>query len=706
MQRYLSVVGSQPLSSTRWLTHHQMADGRWSGESVVEACRKDGTPKCEDKGRTGSELRATGLALVALLGAGYSHLSKENYDTKTLGETVQKAQQWMIAQQKVGGGFGDPASERFLEDHAIATLMMSEAYGMTASEPLKAPAQKAVDFLVASRTPGKGWALKAGKGAPDPVATGWALFALRSAKLSELKFPAEAMDQGLEWLIGAALQAPPARRDVGAAFAVAAATFLGKKLDADLLQAQLKVLPEAGERDALLTFLSAVSLRLADNGARWQSWRDQATSTLSQMARFDDEGNACPAGSWDPLGAADGPRGRVVTTALNLLTLEVCYGFKNVFCTPGIADPRALEIDPNSAAAHYDRGDAAREKGDLDGAIAEYTRALEVDPKYVPAYASRGAAKWAKGDLDGSIADSTRAIERDPKHAIAWYNRGGAKQAKEDFDGAIADYTRAVEIDPKYEAAYYNRGNAKLSKGDPDGAIADYTRAIEVNPKSSIAYYNRGNVKKRKGDLAAALADYTRSIEIDPTYAPAHFKRGTVKQGRGDLDGAVADYTRALELNPSYEDASYSRATAHYSRGAWKEALADYRKSFEFDYDYARVGVWLSRSWLNERDDATKELSRYLADRKTGKPDDWPSKVLRLLTGELREADFLKAAESTDAKTDREQKCEAYYYAGSRRLLEGDKSGARALFQKCLDTRVTEYNEYTSAAAELKRIDK
>jgi len=791
MQRHLTLVSSPVLLSLRWLAHHQMTDGRFSGESVVEACRKDGTPQCDGKGTPGSDLRATSLAILAFQGAAYSFLNTDNYDTKPLGETVKKALQWMLAHQNADGSLGDPSSARFLEDHAIATLAFSEAYGLPASyEPwripatqfLKGPTQKAVDFLVASQGPQKGWAVQSRKEGPDPMATGWALFALKSAVRSELKVPADTLRQGLEWMISATLKARPPDRDMAGLLGIAVASFLGNKPDGAVLVALLKPLSdappgkEAEDRDALLTYLSAVALRLGENDTLWKSWRDRAKTALVQAARFDDEGNGCPAGSWDAQGPTDGPRGRVITTALNIMTLEIIYRYATVFCLPPAESDsaRAIERNPRNAAAFYDRGNVKKDRGDLDGAIADYTRAIQSNPKDAGAYANRGAAKWAKGDLDGSIADSTCAIERDPKQAMAYYNRGGAKQAKGDLDGALADYTRAIEIDPKYADAYNNRGTAKLNKGDQDGAIADYTLALKSNPTKPSAYYNRGNVKRvkedwdgavadydraveldpqyaaayvwrgyakqakgnldgaladytraikidpkrpssyynrgngwrAKGDWDEALADYTRAIEIAPTYADAYFSRGDVKQAKEDWDGSISDYTRAIEIAPNFAAAYLNRGYLFYNRGSWSEALADYRKTVELDpsRDYPRFCAWLTRSRLNERDAATEELARYLADRKIGKPDDWPSKIARLLTGDLREADFLKAAESKDPKTDRDQKCEAYFYAGSRRLLEGDKIGAKTLLQKCLDTRVTDLNEYASAAAELKRL--
>jgi len=57
--------------------------------------------------------------------------------------------------------------------------------------------------------------------------------------------------------------------------------------------------------------------------------------------------------------------------------------------------------------------------------------------------------KKAKGDLDGAIADYTKAIELKPDSALAYYNRSDAKQAKGDLDGANADHTKATEIDSR-----------------------------------------------------------------------------------------------------------------------------------------------------------------------------------------------------------------------------------------------------------------
>src|SRR5204863_530623 len=222
-------------------------------------------------------------------------------------------------------------------------------------------------------------------------------------------------------------------------------------------------------------------------------------------------------------------------------------------------DRQASQPNLKEANAYNKRGIAKGVKGDIDGAIADFTRAIELYPKYGTAYNNRGLAKKNKGDLDGAIADCTRAIELDPKDAGAYSNRGIAKQAQGDLSGAIADYTRAIELDPKYANAYNNRSIAKRRKGEMDGAIADCTRAIELDPKYAPAYNNRGVAKGANGDIDGAIADYTRAIELDPKDARAYNDRGVAKQAKGDLDGAIADCTRVIELNPKNANAYNNR---------------------------------------------------------------------------------------------------------------------------------------------------
>ena len=271
-----------------------------------------------------------------------------------------------------------------------------------------------------------------------------------------------------------------------------------------------------------------------------------------------------------------------------------------------IADfSRAIELDPKSTSAYYHRGIARLEKAEFDAAIGDLNRAIELSPNTSDYYNDRGLAKLRKGDNDGAIADFTRAIELDPKNALGYRNRALAKNIKKDADGALADYNRAIELDPKNANAFNNRGNIKKSKGDLDGAIADFTSAIALNDKLAIAYKNRGEAKQAKGASAGAKEDLKRAGELDPRLMSQESRaaaeksplpatqarddesvadlvnRGIEKGKDGDLDGAIADFTRASELDPKDDAPYYNRAQAKWLKKDSAGAIADYTQAIE-----------------------------------------------------------------------------------------------------------------------------
>jgi rhomboid protease GluP len=100
------------------------------------------------------------------------------------------------------------------------------------------------------------------------------------------------------------------------------------------------------------------------------------------------------------------------------------------------------------------------------------------------------------------------------------------------------------------------------------------------------------------------------------------------------------------------------------------------------------------------------ELKEYLAGHPTTNSDDWPSQIGRFLAGQITEQELLAAAEDADSKKDREQKCEAYFYIGSRHLMAGDNARAEDFFEKCVATGARDFAEYQCAKAELNALGK
>jgi tetratricopeptide (TPR) repeat protein len=68
------------------------------------------------------------------------------------------------------------------------------------------------------------------------------------------------------------------------------------------------------------------------------------------------------------------------------------------------------------------------------------------NPADVTAYFNRGAAYELSGDIDRAIADYTKAIELAPDNAAAYDNRGRAYARKGDYTRSVADVLKAKEL--------------------------------------------------------------------------------------------------------------------------------------------------------------------------------------------------------------------------------------------------------------------
>lgn len=178
------------LYSLLWLARHQGKDGSWSVTGFSNLC--EGEAKCmPHPGSDELDIGATGLALLAFLGAGYTHLSKDTYRGVCYGTVIKQAMQNLMTRQNRDGSFGDASATRFMLNSILAADALALEYALTASALVKDAAQKAVTFLLRSRISGSGWGYAPGQGNADVITTGWAILALGNAWDGELDLGAD-----------------------------------------------------------------------------------------------------------------------------------------------------------------------------------------------------------------------------------------------------------------------------------------------------------------------------------------------------------------------------------------------------------------------------------------------------------------------------------------------------------------------------------
>src|SRR5262249_48577897 len=128
---------------------------------------------------------------------------------------------------------------------------------------------------------------------------------------------------------------------------------------------------------------------------------------------------------------------------------------------------------PRTARDHFNRGDSLYQKGDFEGAIANFTKAIEISSRLD----NHGRADDWWGRI-GAASNFDKVRVLDPLAAAAYANRGLARYRLRDYEGAISDCDRAISIHPRLPMAYNTRGVVRYALKDYDRALADFDRAI------------------------------------------------------------------------------------------------------------------------------------------------------------------------------------------------------------------------------------
>jgi hypothetical protein len=142
-----------------WLTQKQKKDGSWAFDSA-----------------NGNETSAaTGLTLLAFLGAGQSHKAGRYQ------QTVQAGLDWLVKNVDQDGRFMGASS---MYGQGIATLALCEAYGLTRDKTILATAQSAIKFIEKSQAQNGSWGYQPGNPGDNSI-VGWQVQALHAASLTQ-----------------------------------------------------------------------------------------------------------------------------------------------------------------------------------------------------------------------------------------------------------------------------------------------------------------------------------------------------------------------------------------------------------------------------------------------------------------------------------------------------------------------------------------
>jgi len=327
----------------RWLVQRQRDDGSWSFDHR--------RPRDKHADHQAGNLRncptgATSLALMALMGAGYTQ------DEGKYQAAVQKGLDFLLtAAQKTPEGAdlrgrnGDkiPSGNYPMYAHALATIALCENYAMTRDRRARLIAQEALGFIVQTRNRSSGgWRYKPEE-VGDLSVTGWMIMALQSGRTAGLRVSNVVFESSTDFLDTVqsergsryAYLAGRGPKHSTTAIGLLCRMYLGWELRQPALDAGVQYLADLGpDPDNIYHNYYATQVLHHTGGNRWSGWNEVMRERLIDTQRK----TGPEAGSWDVTDPHGRQGGRLYQTCLAIMTLEVYYRHLPLYQTRALAN--------------------------------------------------------------------------------------------------------------------------------------------------------------------------------------------------------------------------------------------------------------------------------------------------------------------------------------------------------------------------------
>jgi hypothetical protein len=295
-----------------WLARQQKDDGHW-----------------EFDGSSKDQVAATGMALLPFLAAGHSEKDAKYQ------RTVSSGVDWLVGKMGPGGSLGT----NNMYAHAIATIALCEAAGRTKDEALKDKTKAVVSYIIGAQGKNGSWGYTGpAPSEGDTSIVGWQVQALAAAKFADIKVDGldgslKGADKFLE-SVSTDSGAKYGYRERGASQTLTPVGLLSRTSTVTFSERHpalgrgmefLKGFPPQKGYFDMYFYYYATRVMFVCGGSAWHKfWNPKMRDMLVELQVAEGESK----GSWDKdQGFMGSSCGRLGTTAMSLLTLEVYYRY-------------------------------------------------------------------------------------------------------------------------------------------------------------------------------------------------------------------------------------------------------------------------------------------------------------------------------------------------------------------------------------------
>lgn len=191
--------------------------------------------------------------------------------------------------------------------------------------------------------------------------------------------------------------------------------------------------------------------------------------------------------------------------------------------------------------------DSYQSMGDYQNALETVNEALQMRPDDMDLISAKADIMGESGDIDGAIAEWSRYIEKSPDFFYGYYRRGFYKDNWGRTDEALEDYDMSIMLEPTYAYAYLGKGDMLMRRGETDKAMEAYRKVVELDTvpnNQSCAMY----ALLALGERDKAIDFMQRVITNDSTDCGNYYDGACFYSRIGDFDKSLVNLRKAFEL--------------------------------------------------------------------------------------------------------------------------------------------------------------
>lgn len=216
-------------------------------------------------------------------------------------------------------------------------------------------------------------------------------------------------------------------------------------------------------------------------------------------------------------------------------------------------------------------------------AVAKLRQLLDSHPSDWVLRKQFGELLESTGDLEGAIAQWSKVTDQLPQYAEGFYKLGTLWNRAKKWDEAEQALRTALALHPGYARALNSLGICLSHQDRFDESFDQFRKAVAFRPSYAEAYMNWGLVLKTQGDVERALDRYHRALQADPDYLPAHVQLGKFYVGQKQYEAAEPHYRQVARLKPRDAAAHLNLGLLQMKMNQPARAAAQFQRALELD---------------------------------------------------------------------------------------------------------------------------